>query len=353
MEEKIKLNIKNLIKKLIDNQNIAGLSVAVTTKDEIVFAENFGVTNTETNTPFQSNRVQYRIASLTKIFTGLTILKLVENEILNLDTPVINYIPCLRMTNETTQNSVTLRHLLSHIAGLPKEYQPDGERDEVFLKQTTLEQISKLELLSTIEEQKYCYSNWGIRLASLVAQEVTGEYFSTLVNNLIIQPLKMDTTTFDPLVALTYQTALPHIYENGKLKVVHKINENATRYATGGLFSNLEDLSKLARFLLNKGKNDDGVKILSENSINEMSLHKIYCNENYYAYGLTNMFFERYGIQAQGHLGSHPPYATSLIIDNKLGFGIITLMNTYCTNLRLDIPFEILKELYFINTQKK
>ncbi len=348
MEEKVKLNIKNSIEKLIYKKNIAGLSVAVTDKEKIVFAKNFGVVNTETNTPFQSNSVEYRIASLTKIFTGLTILKLVEDKILNLDTPIINYIPYLNLTNKLTQNTVTLRHLLSHVSGLPKEYNPDGERDEIFLKQTTVEQISKLKLLSTIKEQKYCYSNWGIRLASLVAQEVTGKYFSTLVNNLIIRPLKMDKTTFDPLVALTYPTALPHIYEDGELKVIHKINENATRYAAGGLFSNLEDLSKLARFILNKGKNDDGFQVLSANSINEMSLRKVDCNESYYAYGLTNMFFERHGIKVQGHLGSHPPYATSLIIDNIQGYGIITLMNTYCENLRLDIPFEILKELYSI-----
>ncbi len=346
MNEAVNLNIKNSIENLLSSKKIAGASIAVTNKDKIIFSENFGVLNAETNSLYQSNQVMYRIASVTKIFAGLTIMKLATQNLLNLDTPIIKYIPYLKMSNEETQNNVTLRHLLSHTSGLPKEYTPDGERDEASLKASLIEKLPTLELISSLEEKKFCYSNWGIRLASLVAEEVSGARFSKLATDLIIKPLKMDLTTFDPLVALTYPTSLPHAYENGEFKVIHKINENATRYAAGGLFSNVEDLSKLARFILNDGKNDDGVQILNKEALNEIFKEQVSCNGSYYAYGLTSMLFNKNGIIAKGHLGSHPPYSTSLIIDKKSGVGITTLLNTFNDDLRLDIPFEILKTLY-------
>ncbi len=242
--------------------------------------------------------------------------------------------------------SVSLRQLLSHSAGLPKEYEPDGSREESSLKEIMQNELYKTELGSSLEDKKFCYSNLGIRLASYVAQEATAKYFSSLSQELITKPLDMKLTTYDPLVALTYPTSLPHIYEDGEFKVVHKINENAARYAAGGLFSNTEDLCKLSRFFLNRGLNDKGERVLSAKSVDEMFLKHIDCqNELFDSYGLTTMSFERDGIKTVGHLGSHPPYATSLMIDRESGIGVVTLLNTYDSELRLKIPFEILKSL--------
>ncbi len=337
--------IKNSIRKFFEKGNIAGMSVAVTNKNGIILSENYGVLNSELKASQTIDTALYRIASVSKLITGMTVMKLVEESLLELDTPVKKYVPDIRMSKKETEENVTLRQLLSHTSGLPAEYEPDGARDEASLKKAMLEDLPGIELLSALHEKKFCYSNWGIRLASYIAQSVTGECFSELAQRLIIAPLGMKLTTYDPLIALTYPVSMPHTYNDCKYEVIHKINENAARYAAGGLFSNTEDLCRLAGMILNKGKNDRGEQVLTEISIDEMFSVQSLCQNNYYAYGLTTMFFEKDNIKATGHLGSHPPYASSLIIDRDSGIGIVTLMNTYNENLRLDIPFDILKKL--------
>ncbi len=338
-------NIKRCIDQIYDDNNIAGMSIAVTDRHGVILAENFGVLNAEIEGYKTLEGSLYRIASVSKIISGLTIMKLIDERVLCLDTPIKEYIPNLKMQLQETENKVTLRHLLSHTSGLPAEYEPDGFRDESSLKRAMEEDLPQIKLINSLDKKKYCYSNWGIRLASYVAQEVTGELFSKLAMELILKPLGMNMTMYDPLVALTYPFSLPHKYDNGCYSVVHRINENAARYAAGGLFSNTEDMSKLARFIMNNGKNDDGEQVLSEKTLRKMIAAQVECSEDYYAYGLTMMLFERYGINAIGHLGSHSPYASSLMIDKNSGYAVVTLMNTYSKNVRVDLPFDVLKEL--------
>ncbi len=338
-------NIKKRIEAIFYDNNIAGMSVAVTDRQGVVLSENYGVINSEVENYKTLEGSLYRIASVSKIIAGLTILKLADEKLLCLDTPIKEYIPNLKMSLKETEEKVTLRQLLSHTSGLPAEYEPDGFRDESSLKRVIEKELPNIQLIGALSEKKYCYSNWGIRLASYVAQEITGELFSKLAMKLIIRPIGMNMTMFDPLVALTYPVSLPHICENGCYSVIHQINENAARYAAGGLFSNTEDLSKLARFFINNGKNDNGKQVLSEKMLAEMISEQIKCSKEYYAYGLTMMFFERNNMKVIGHLGSHPPYSSSLIIEKNSGYGVATLMNTYSEEARIDLPFEILGEL--------
>ena len=210
------------------------------------------------------------------------------------------------------------------------------------------EGLPALELATLPHEGVHVYSNWGIRLASHVAEVVTGKPFTALARELVLDPLGMKKSTFDIREAITYPISLPHEEdENGNLYVYHRIKENAARMAAGGLYSNVEELCLLARCLLNEGKNDAGERVISPESVAEMRrAHAVSDPKTGDAYGLTMRLHNYGGRVLSGHLGSAPPYAGSLWVDPISGYGVITELNTQRDPLRFEIAEMIFAELW-------
>ena len=261
--------IRSYLKEIQEKERIVGMSVAVTDRKGILFAEGFGVDSMERPEIKVTPGSLFRIASITKVVTGMTILSLVEEGKVSLKEPVKNILPWLSLRNKETEAGVTLEHLLSHTSGLPTEYTPDGFREESALESSLREGLGDLELLFPLG-QGYEYSNWGIRLASLVAETVGGKKFTELARERVLAPLGMTRTTYDLHVAATYPICLPHTEEDGVFRVIHRLQENAARHAAGGLYSSATDLCRLARCLLNEGVGDDGIRILQKSSVDEM-----------------------------------------------------------------------------------
>jgi len=329
--------IKEQLQKIYEKNRIAGMSVAITDKDGIIFAESFGVANAEFPTLPLYNESLYRIASITKIISGMAIMKLAEDGLLDLDIAVNNYLPWLHFEDGGHEKEITLRHLLTHTSGLPAEYTPDGPREEAMLEYTVKEELPRVKFHHLPSEKLFLYSNWGIRLASYIAESVTKRSFTSLAKEYIIEPLGMDYTTFDIRVALTYPLSLPHREDaEGELRPLHYMKENSARMAAGGLYSNVIDLCKLARFILNGGRSDKGERILSEESVRAMCTPHARMKTG--LYGIT-MFVMEYGDgYIYGHTGSADPYSTSLFVDPKSGHGVAFLMNTKRDELRLEVP---------------
>lgn len=342
-------NWDEAIRKLQQSHKIAGMSVVVTDKEKTIYANGFGVDSIERKNAEASAQSLYRIASITKIVTGITVLRLVELGFLSLDEPIKTYVPWLRFSRPEATEQMTLKHLLSHTSGLPVEYVPVGSRDEENLEKSLMEGLPSLELQSLPEEGLYLYSNWGLRLASYVVQRVCGRMFSEVAADLVLHPLGMHHTTFDLCVAATYPLSLPHVIgEDGELKVIHRINENATRLGSGGLYSSAEDLCKLARFLLNNGKTDKNEILLQQESLEEMFKMRVVDDQNARVkYGLTMQQYSVPGttMLLYGHTGNNTPYMGSLWIDRESGYGVATEYNTEDFELRYIIPEMILSEL--------
>ncbi len=336
-------NLNEILKK----ENIAGMCVAVTDREKIIFKEGFGVETSERpEIPTHADAL-YRVASVTKMISGLCIMKLCEDGILDLDTPVCEYIPWISL-EKNAETKINLRMLLSHTSGLPQEYTPDGPREESALEDSLKKELACAKLCSDPKDGKYLYSNLGIRLASYIAELKTGKPFSHIAKEYVLSPLGMNVSTFDLRDAATYPLSLPHDDINGKLIPQHHIKENAARLAAGGLYSNTYELCKFARCLLNKGKSDLGKEIISEKSLNEM--FKEYSNarnDGVDSYGLTMMINHYKGSLLYGHLGDASPYGASVFCDVKKGYGVVTLMNTFRSEQRTKIPqmiFDILSQ---------
>jgi len=309
----------------LKRERLACLAVAVTDERKTLFAHGFGGENAR----FPERRVHaeslFRIASVTKIVTGLTLMQLVEEGKLSLDDPIRSVLPDMAFPSKEMERDLTLRHLMSHTGGFPAEYTPDGPREEFLAEKELLERIPRLVPVSAPREMKYLYSNWGIRLAALMAQRVTGRLYTHLARERVLIPLGMNQTTFDLHEAATFSIALPHREVNGSFQVIHRLEENALRYAAGGLYSNVSDLSRLARCLLNEGKNDAGERVVGRESILEMRKCHVKTPKGFY--GLTTVISPFRGRFLYGHTGLADPYTSVLYVDPETGYGVTLLMN--------------------------
>ena len=189
------------LEQILNENKIAGMSVAITDREKIVYDRGFGIINAEHPEIMTTSDTVYRMASVTKIITGMTILALAEKGVLDIDVPVKNYIPWLTLSREGAAEQITLRSLLSHTSGLPKGSLTEGSRDEDTMEQSLKELLPGCEIS---DEGNFKYSNIGVSLAGLIASVVTGKTYSELASELVLKPLGMDVSTYDFDEAATY-----------------------------------------------------------------------------------------------------------------------------------------------------
>lgn len=310
---------EKLTKELLE-RGIVGAAWAITDSRELLAAKGFGVTSAEKPwDPVRSDTL-FRIASNTKITVTLTAMVLRREGLLDLDAPITDYVPWLCLQDRKAEKRITLRKLLSHTAGFPKEYTPDGVRDEERAEEILRRELEGLPLLWDPDSGNFLYSNLGVRLAALAMSRVSGKPFSELCEKAVLIPLSMEHSTFDLNRACTFSLALPH---SEKDQVDHYLPTNAARYAAGGLYSDVEDMSKLARLYLNSG-----APLLTESEWEELSHPMAEMGDGRTQYALTLMKRNYDGNILIGHTGSNPPYRSCIWADLERGLGVSFASNT-------------------------
>ena len=324
--------------------NVAGISVAVTDKERTLFAEGFGVESVERPVLTVTPATRFKIASISKMITTITCMRLVDQGLLALDTPVKTYVPWLQMSDPVATETVTLRHLLCHGSGLSGELRKDGLRDERCLEASLQEMLPEMQMYSYPGDGVFLYSNYGFVLASYIAQSVTGKTYSQLAKELVLNPLGMEQTHYHLGEIATYPLALPHREnEAGELYVQHKLSSVESRFGSGEVFSTPADLCKIVRLLMKSGVSDCGERILSENAVRGMLTPQIVRDDgDHHGLGIHIRNFD--GIYLYGHTGWLPPYRASLFFDKEREIGIAVTLNTDKPDIRDDIMKLILSK---------
>src|SRR5690349_24344474 len=153
--------------------------------------EAFGVTSIDNPLPVTSS-TRFQTGSITKTFTGTAVMLLVEQGLLDLDTPVREYVPELSLADPATSSGVTLRHLLSHTGGWVGDYFDDtGWGDDAAARYVA--GMAALPQLTPLGEL-WSYNNAGFVLAGHAIERVTGSPYEDVVHELILAPLGMTET---------------------------------------------------------------------------------------------------------------------------------------------------------------
>jgi CubicO group peptidase (beta-lactamase class C family) len=221
--------------------NVPGYCLAVIKSGNVVFQKPYGVANLETKQPATNDTV-FGLASLTKTFTALTLLSLVDKGLVGLDDPLSKYVDGLTKPYQT----LTIRQLASMTGGVPSKLSPEVSwQDQLpILGQAPLE--SK-------PGSAFLYSNFSYRLLGSVIAKATGRPFLEVVNQTIIDPLQMKSTATTVLLQSTARVAQGYGDAMGKGRV-HPVEykDPAISFSAGMLASTSNDLVKYAQGLLTR-----------------------------------------------------------------------------------------------------
>src|SRR5713226_4147579 len=192
----------------------------------------------------------WRIASMTKSFTAMSILKLRDEGKLSLDDPASKYVPELAKLTYPTADSpiITIRHLLTHSEGFPED-NPWGDRQLARSNATMSEWMQGGIPFSTAPGTAYEYSNYGFAILGQIVERVAQRPYSDFVRDNILLPLGMKSTTYS-----ASEVPPDRIAKGYRWDEKNWIDEPALPHgafgAMGGLWTTPDDLARYVAFMM-------------------------------------------------------------------------------------------------------
>ncbi len=308
--------LTEVIEAQLAEHRIPGLGVAIVLNGEVILSEGFGVRSLETSDPVTADTL-FRIGSTTKPLTTIGLLMLVEQGLVDLDAPVSQYVP-----EFTVSDAITVRHLLSHTAGMGDYAEPFGRLDPDALSDYVASLDRRAVFAPPGEVLSYCnpcFDTLG-RVIEVVSDQPYAEYMAEVV----FPALGMERSTLLANVAITYPLAVGYSRQVMAINPVRPMPDNAAEFPAGFVYSSPNDLIQLAQFVLNNGV-VDGEAALPEAAAREMATPILHVGEMGYGLGL---FTEAYrGTVAVGHGGAINGYASYFNTLPEYGLGVIVLAN--------------------------
>lgn len=252
---------------VLEDKYAVGTAVGLVIGDELVFARGYRVAKLGTDQPITPRSV-FHWASVSKPLVAVAIMQLVQSRQLSLDDRLIEWLPYFEMDDDRLRD-VTLQHLLTHTSGMPdvEDYEwGKPQTDEGALKRWALAQKDRELLFAPGTEREY--SNIGFELLGLVIQEVSGVTFEQFLKENIFDPLSMTDSSFIASEIDPELRVKGHVDADIR-RVAAAYPYNRRHAPSSTLNSNIEDMSRFARAMLNRGRLGN-VHILSAESMREM-----------------------------------------------------------------------------------
>ena len=238
--------IEQAFLKAVEQQHVPGALIGVIIDGKLVWVKPTGLRDVEAKAPVTAD-THFRIASMTKGFTAMAILKLRDAGKLSLDDPAAKYITELASLQYPTADSppITIRHLLSHSEGFPED-NPWGDRQLARSNETISQWMRAGIPFSNAPGLAYEYSNYGFAILGQIVERVSGKPYAVYVRDNVLRPLGMNATTFDMPVE---NAAVGYRWEDDQWKR-EPILPHGAFGAMGGLWTTAGDLAKYVGFLM-------------------------------------------------------------------------------------------------------
>jgi len=324
-------------------------SVLVAEKGEVIFKKGVGMANMEWDILNQPD-TKHRIGSVTKQFTSMLTLQLIEQGKLELDAPIITYLPDYPKPNG---EKITIHHLLTHSAGIPdyttfpnffNELSRDLNIPEEFIN------VFADSALQFTPGENFAYSNSGYFLLGVIIEKVTGKSYEQVLQENILTPLKMNNSGYDHDETILKKRASGY-EKKGDVYVNAAYIDMSTPYAAGSLYSTVEDLYLWDQALYE-------AEILSKEYMDmiftpQISTPQYSAMGMHYGYGWIIRYFPIEGVSDSLLIAFHtggvngfnalisriPSDKILVILLNNTGEAPINEMNVAITNILYDKPY--------------
>lgn len=319
-----------------------GLVWGVVLDGRLVHTGALGYANVEKKIPATATTA-FRIASMSKSFTAMAILKLRDAGQLSLDEPVEKYVPEFRSIKPLTADAqkITLRHLLGMAAGFPED-NPWGDRQLGITDAQFNDFLSHGITLSNAPGVGYEYSNLNFALLGRIISNVSGVPYEEYITREIFTPLGMKATRWDPAEVPPARLALGYRWENNAWRP-ERLERDGVYGAMGGIIVSAEDFARYIALHLSAWppRDDADTGPVRRSTLREMhspfqligvnSTEKNLAGEpnvlaSGYGYGLRTAVDAK-GITSTRHSGGLPGFGSEYRFFPDYGFGVFSFAN--------------------------
>jgi CubicO group peptidase (beta-lactamase class C family) len=345
--------IDELFSSYAKQNHFPGMVYGLIVDGKLVHTGNIGYTNVPEEIAADSTS-EFRVASMTKSFAAMAILKLRDEGKIKLDDPAYLYIPEMKGQHYLTTDAapITVRHLLMHGAGFPED-NPWGDRQLAITEKEFIEFIKKGISFSNNPGQQYEYSNLGFALLGYIIKNVSGLSYQTYITKNILQPLGMTHTYWEYSKVPASKLAHGYRWLNGKW-IEQPLLHDGVYGAMGGMITSIEDLSKYVAFQLSAWppRNDEDKGLVKRSSLREMQFpwnmrgldahYKFLGGRacplvNAYAYGLR-WIKDCDGKVFVGHTGGLPGFGSNWNMMPEYNIGVMCFSNlTYASTTAINM----------------
>jgi CubicO group peptidase (beta-lactamase class C family) len=329
-------------KTLMQQRGWPSLSVAIVLDQKIIYSEAFGYAEIDRKIPSTTKTI-YRIASMTKLFTATMLMQLAERGIVNINDPLIKYLPNYKPKYPTNCGPTTLRQLATHTAGLHVDaaqgfwhYLSNLQWVVSRGKEKIFWGVTKNDLISTLDkvEIEYTpnmypnYSNFGFQLLGIALETAAHEPFEKYVKTNILDPLGMNNSDFNLNDEQQKRFAIGFTYlEPDFQRFISPTWEMDILKYSGGLYSTPEDIARFISFQF-RDQTEDDKKILSGDGLrfmrSQQTLRSPLTDD---VYGIGWSMYDYEGYQVLSHAGGHWGFASKVSVLPDLKLGVVVMTN--------------------------
>ncbi len=307
-------------------KGIPAISVALVDGQHIVWAQGFGMADSAAGVPATAETV-YRVGSVSKLFTDIGIMQLVEKGKLDLDAPVERYVPEFHPRNPFG-TPITIRELTSHLAGLTREPPVGNYFDDTEPSlRATVESLDSTTLVYAPRTHTK-YSNAGIAVLGYVLEKTQGESFYPYLKKAVLDPMGLAHSAFQPLPALQARLAKAYMWSwDGKRFEAPTFQLGIG--PAGSLYTTVEDMGRFMSVLFDGGRSADGRQIVTTATLDSMWTPQFTPAGQTSGYGIGFHIGTLDGHRAVGHDGAIYGFATALeaLPDDRLGVVVVATLD--------------------------
>jgi CubicO group peptidase (beta-lactamase class C family) len=251
--------IDQLVAAFMARTHVPGAAWGIVIDGELAHLGVAGFRDLPSKSPVTRDSV-FRIASMTKSFTAMAILKLRDEGKLSLDDLAERHVPELKQLRYPTTDAprLTVRHLLSHAAGFPED-NPWGDQQLDASEAQFTKMLAEGIPFSNAPGVEYEYSNYGFAILGRIVTNVSGQPYRTYIAQTILRPLGMTSTTLEPASVPNDRLAHGYRWEDETWKEEPPLPDGAFG-AMGGMLTSVSDLSKYVGALLAAWPPRDGAE---------------------------------------------------------------------------------------------
>jgi CubicO group peptidase (beta-lactamase class C family) len=338
--EVLEVGLRREIKEILNRRPAVGLAVGVVRDGQLTVFHEHGLADIAANRPITEDTV-FRIGSITKLFTAIAVMQLVEEGRVELDAPANDYLRAYRLiATQAGWRPATLRHLLTHTAGIPEvrgvtdllhaDLTPDGGRPALMSVRAGDPMPSLSEYyrdgLSIVVEPgtAFAYTNHGFATLGQIVEDVSGMPLARYFRERIFEPLGMARTDLVRSERVASSLATGYVLGRAGPKAVPDLDWVGA--GAGAIYSTPGDMARFADALLAGGANEHG-SALDPATLATMFEPHYRPHSRIPGIGLAFFLGDVGGHRVVGHDGILPGFNSSLLLAPDDGFGLIAFTN--------------------------